>query len=352
MLEVEGFKFVQDSSFENVLNWSIDEVIRWTITELKGCYEGIDGKRMESEYNNVFNGESIDLEKSAGILTENTTFSICDLEETIRCNFHEHNISGDVLFYLSLEDCKKLFDGNLKLSIKFKVMLNRLNNLRNDDKKMGFEAQLVSLLNDLHDKICHMFQEYESQYCKLHLDILEVMKRSLSSFTAPQPSHSQQDYFERSTQKHNSPKYTLPVKSRNHPISPTGQRNISFSPIPNPSTAGAGTPSRAANSGNSSNHMPLVSSTIEPLKQLRASREDSTEKILKNAIKKHNLNEADWRQYVLVICYGDQERILKMNEQPVLIFKTLKQEGLHPAIMLRQKGEFEEVGYQTPGGRF
>ena len=89
------------------------------------------------------------------------------------------------------------------------------------------------------------------------------------------------------------------------------------------------------------------------MKQLRASKEDSCEKVLRNAMKRHNLNEADWRQHVLVICYGDQERVLDLDEKPVQIFKSLKQQGLHPAIMLRQKGDFEEVGEMaaTPGGR-
>ena len=95
----------------------------------------------------------------------------------------------------------------------------------------------------------------------------------------------------------------------------------------------------------------------EALKQLRASKEDSCERILKNAMKRHNLADQDWRQYVLVICYGDQERLLELNEKPVIIFKNLKQQGLHPAIMLRRRGDFEEVAMMngsdnvTPGGR-
>lgn len=99
----------------------------------------------------------------------------------------------------------------------------------------------------------------------------------------------------------------------------------------------------------------LSSGSNEPLKQLRASKEDSCERILKNAMKRHHLNEQDWKQYVLVICYGDQERILDLEEKPVVIFKNLKQQGLHPAIMLRRRGDFEELNMSgedvTPGGR-
>ena len=87
----------------------------------------------------------------------------------------------------------------------------------------------------------------------------------------------------------------------------------------------------------------LLSRGNEPLKQLRASKDDSCEKILKNAMRRHNLTDQDWRQYVLVISYGDKERTLELTDKPVVIFKSLKQQGLHPTIMLRRKGDFEET---------
>jgi hypothetical protein len=74
----------------------------------------------------------------------------------------------------------------------------------------------------------------------------------------------------------------------------------------------------------------------EPLKQLRASTEDSCLKILQQAMKRHHIPRDDWSKYVLVICYGDKERILKLAEKPVVIFKELQELGKHPAIMLRQ----------------
>lgn len=76
--------------------------------------------------------------------------------------------------------------------------------------------------------------------------------------------------------------------------------------------------------------------SLEPLKQLRASTEDSCVKILQQAMKRHHIPRDDWSKYVLVICYGDKERILKLEEKPVIIFKELQELGKHPAIMLRQ----------------
>lgn len=100
----------------------------------------------------------------------------------------------------------------------------------------------------------------------------------------------------------------------------------------------------------------------EPLKQLRASSEDSCLKILQQAMKRHHIPRDDWLKYVLVICYGDKERILKLAEKPVIIFKELQELGKHPAIMLRQLAatitedndselyEDSRIGDDVPGG--
>ncbi|ODQ82972.1 hypothetical protein BABINDRAFT_17063, partial [Babjeviella inositovora NRRL Y-12698] len=92
--------------------------------------------------------------------------------------------------------------------------------------------------------------------------------------------------------------------------------------------------------------------TSEPLKQLRASTGDACYKILQQAMRRHRLPLEDWRKYVLVICYGDQERILRMDEKPVVVFRELREMGQHPAIMLRQVDNGEDEGEsQTPGGK-
>ncbi|KAG7193007.1 Adaptor for signal transduction [Scheffersomyces spartinae] len=101
------------------------------------------------------------------------------------------------------------------------------------------------------------------------------------------------------------------------------------------------------------------SAVNEPLKQLRALSEDSCLKILQQATKRHHIPREDWSKYVLVICYGDRERILKLDEKPVIIFKELQEAGKHPAIMLRQLANIDaeadnygdaRLGEEIPGG--
>ncbi|CCF57686.1 hypothetical protein KAFR_0D00390 [Kazachstania africana CBS 2517] len=238
----------------------------------------------------------------------------------------ENDVSGSILKDLTLDDCKDLCDSNLKLAIKLKISINKLNDTSADLASEQNENINV-LLKNLYTTLSHKLQEYESQYKKLRMDVLEVMK------TSPSPiQHTQGDYFEQ--------------KRAHTPATHIGTATAVVKSLPDSSKSAS------------------VVATNEPLKQLRASKEDSCERVLKNAMKRHNLNDQDWKQYVLVLCYADQERILELHEKPVIIFKNLKQQGLHPSIMLRRKGDFEEVpmsnlnnhssndnGNLTPGGR-
>lgn len=111
---------------------------------------------------------------------------------------------------------------------------------------------------------------------------------------------------------------------------------------------------------NSASSTPPAVINNEPLKQLRASFDDSCLKILQQAMKRHHIPRTDWSKYVLVVCYGNKERILKLSEKPVPIFKELSELGKHPAIMLRQLAEttveesdlYEDsrIGDDIPGG--
>ncbi|OBA20010.1 hypothetical protein METBIDRAFT_45115 [Metschnikowia bicuspidata var. bicuspidata NRRL YB-4993] len=100
--------------------------------------------------------------------------------------------------------------------------------------------------------------------------------------------------------------------------------------------------------------------TNQPLKQLKASSDDTCLKVLQHAMKRHHIPREKWSKYVLVVCYGDKERILKLTEKPVMIFKDLQEHGQNPTIMLRERastfesdGDFDDsrIGNDIPGGR-
>ena len=75
--------------------------------------------------------------------------------------------------------------------------------------------------------------------------------------------------------------------------------------------------------------------SVEIFKSFRVSMEDPTCKVLPAALKKYNIN-APWGNYSLFIVYGDQERCLRMDEKPLILFKQLDKEGKKPMFMLRK----------------
>lgn len=278
---------------------------------------------------------------------EVTSWCVSSLEITtddpIVEQIRENRVSGELLGELTFDDCKELCGDDLNKAVQLKVLLNRLRNDAGRDAKLQEQQEhMVVTLRNLYSTVSQKLQEYQTQYAKLRLDVLEIVKTSNVSPAHETPSHPTQpseDYF---GGLHHPADYAsaTPV-----PLSSMPRKSSSLSTRPPPNRSGS----------SHLNETPGSAISNEPLKQLRASKEDSCEKILKNAMKRHNLADHDWRQYVLVICYGDQERILELEEKPVVIFKNLKQQGLHPAIMLRRRGDFEELNMggesATPGGR-
>lgn len=102
----------------------------------------------------------------------------------------------------------------------------------------------------------------------------------------------------------------------------------------------------------------LTAASTQPLKQLKASSDDTCLKVLQLAMKSHHIPRENWSKYVLVVCYGDRERILKLTERPVVVFKELQEHGRNPTIMLRELAqtasllEYEDarLGDDIPGG--
>ena len=120
------------------------------------------------------------------------------------------------------------------------------------------------------------------------------------------------------------------------PQTATGQQHLQQPAIAHPQPQAQLQPQPQSQPTSAQHHQSRSHSGNEPLKQLRASTDDSCMKILQHAMKRHHIPREDWSKYVLVICYGDKERILKLAEKPVVVYKELQELGKHPAIMLRQ----------------
>ncbi|SCU96497.1 LADA_0H01244g1_1 [Lachancea dasiensis] len=299
---------------EELLEWGVDEVLTWCEQKL-----AIDEKELPQ----------------------------------IRERFYQNAIDGPSVLELDLDDCKQLLNEDAQLAVKLKLEINRLKHQEHSQ-----EEDVLTILNQLYSTVSEKLQDFQGQYSRLRLDVLEVVKKdsytsqiqNTQSSSAPLQGNSHQpqhDYFEgHRVVTPGSPNNTIAMRQPlNRSTSSATSQHFSV-------TNNASTPAALPNTQASSGAGAPSGVSTEPLKHMRASKEDSCERVLKSAMKRHGLSEQDWRQYVLVICYGDQERMLELEEKPVHVFKALKEQGLHPAIMLRQRGDFEEVnGGLTPGGR-
>ncbi|KAK9324394.1 hypothetical protein V1517DRAFT_53409 [Lipomyces orientalis] len=91
----------------------------------------------------------------------------------------------------------------------------------------------------------------------------------------------------------------------------------------------------------------------EAFKPFKLKQDDPCYKVLPAVLKGHKIND-DWRQYALLVCFGDQERLLGLDEKPLRVLKELQDAGKQPVFMLRpiqgMKHEQGAIVTGTPGG--
>lgn len=141
------------------------------------------------------------------------------------------------------------------------------------------------------------------------------------------PTNSNSDWHDQTSRLLNKKPSQLGLASSAASLSTlsTVNTSLSSSPSPSPSTG---------------------SSLAEAFKSFRIKEEDPCYKVLPAALRKYRVN-ADPRNYVLVVCYDDQERLLGPEEKPLLVFKELQDAGRKPVFMLRM---LTSQGVSTPGG--
>lgn len=92
---------------------------------------------------------------------------------------------------------------------------------------------------------------------------------------------------------------------------------------------------------------------LKPIIDFSISPDAPCSDILPIIARKHRVR-GDYKSIGLVVCYGDQERIIGLDEKPLSIYKELQREGKNPIFMIRE-GESgnSEMGFVvsgTPGG--
>ncbi|KAG1746713.1 uncharacterized protein EDB91DRAFT_1236126 [Suillus paluster] len=242
----------------------------------------------------------------------------------------EHNISGDVLCLLDAEDLKAIGISTVgqRLAIlkavyqaklahhvpveadhyippSFPTTAQKVHSLEEDNKRLNERFQLLV------DEINHAPLKRQPSF-KWAQYVNPTKSPTKPDVESPHPSPQQTDpdiSHSRGLQ-HN--------QSHKHPPAPVE------SPIqPSPSTSSR--PSRQESTDN--------------LKSFKVSLEDPTWKVLPAALKKYKINNDNWQNYAMFICYGSPgnriERCLSYDEKPLLLFQKLKDAKKNPVFMLK-----------------
>ncbi|KAH9935057.1 hypothetical protein B0H21DRAFT_759323 [Amylocystis lapponica] len=84
---------------------------------------------------------------------------------------------------------------------------------------------------------------------------------------------------------------------------------------------------------------PVRQESSDNLKSFKVSLDDPAYKVLPAALKKYKINNDDWQNYAMFICYGSPsnriERCLSYDEKPLLLFQKLKDAKKNPVFMLK-----------------
>ncbi|CAL1714792.1 unnamed protein product [Somion occarium] len=106
-----------------------------------------------------------------------------------------------------------------------------------------------------------------------------------------------------------------------------------------PSNLGASTSNSQLPPPPPSHPKPQRQESSDNLKSFKVSLDDPAWKVLPAALKKYKINNDDWQNYAMFICYGSTgnriERCLSYDEKPLLLFQKLKDAKKNPVFMLK-----------------
>ncbi|KIK61584.1 hypothetical protein GYMLUDRAFT_166278 [Collybiopsis luxurians FD-317 M1] len=277
-----------------------------------------------------------------------------------------HRISGDILCMIDAETLKSLGVATVgqRLAILKAVYLLKIANnipLDSDSYVPPSEAQdrsenmtvekLHSMVKDQAQRLRALEEENKNLNSTLQsfLDDYNTLRQSFDDSSPSlrrQPSFKWAQYVkptksptkpEHVESPHPSPQqldHDIPPYTRTIPPSQLASNSVlndktkvqpSVTDSPNLSQGSAPKPSRQDSSDN--------------LKSFKVSLEDPTWKVLPAALKKYRINNDNWENYAMFICYGSTgnriERCLSYDEKPLLLFQKLKDAKKNPVFMLK-----------------
>ncbi|KAF9221392.1 hypothetical protein BS17DRAFT_844788 [Gyrodon lividus] len=273
----------------------------------------------------------------------------------------EHNISGDVLCVLDAEALKAVGVATVgqRIAILKAVYQTKLAYhvpFDSDHYVPPSEAHERTVsVEKLHDLLKEQaqrvsFLEEDNRRLKETVEILvEEYNQVRASHRSDGPSLKRQPSFKwaqyvNPTKSPTKPEVESPTPSPQQTEHDPSQVRLTQSNQIHASSASQRNPTPSTSESPGS--QPLSSSSranrqesSDNLKSFKVSLEDPTWKVLPAALKKYKINNDNWQNYAMFICYGSPgnriERCLSYDEKPLLLFQKLKEAKKNPVFMLK-----------------
>ncbi|KIY69222.1 hypothetical protein CYLTODRAFT_430557 [Cylindrobasidium torrendii FP15055 ss-10] len=279
-------------------------------------------------------------------------------------NIIEHSITGDILAVMDADTLKSLgiaTVGQRLHILKSVYMIKVAHNIafEPDDyvppSKAGGETLSVDKLNaivqDQADRLRILEEENDimSNTLQSFVDEFNSLKESLGRSVPDdgqalrrQPSFKWAQYASKSPTKADMDTPQPSPQQVEHDITPPATVRppppliVQPPPPPPPSTSNG---QRHPPNGHGQPPKPVRQESSDNLHRFKVSLDDPTHKVLPAALKKYKINNDNWEDYAMFICFGSQgnriERCLSYDEKPLLLFQKLKDAKKNPVFMLK-----------------
>ncbi|KII85848.1 hypothetical protein PLICRDRAFT_298178 [Plicaturopsis crispa FD-325 SS-3] len=263
----------------------------------------------------------------------------------------EHNISGDVLCLMDPDGLKAVGVQTIgqRLTILKNVYLTKLaHNVPIDPDDYVPPSQAERQENITVDKLYTMMKALEK---RIHdqeeeIRILRELAQPNQNEESPiqrQGSFKWATYVKpaRSPTKLDSPHLSPQQAEYDHKPPPPSSQSIQRPSAHTTTAARDPSPSGTDSQPTAQPQPPRPTrqDSSDNLKSFKVSLDDPTWKVLPAALKKYRINNDNWQNYAMFICYGPPnnriERCLSYDEKPLLLFQKLKDGKKNPVFMLK-----------------
>ncbi|KAJ7355669.1 hypothetical protein DFH08DRAFT_922665 [Mycena albidolilacea] len=317
-----------DAPDRNIIDWDETEVHAWFCSLGISQYESqLQEHSITGEVLCLLNAESL---KSIGVSTVGQRLAILKAVYQLKLAY---NIPIDPDSYVPPSEASERLDGLTveKLHAIVKDQGIRLHHLEEENRHLNHQLQLfVEDFNAFRSSVGRSDENSSNPSLRRQPSfkwaqyVRPAKSPTKPDIDSPHPSPQQLEHdlsYSRSGQSQFSAAQsqfsssTPPEKSRGTQLTDSPNLNT---PVP-PKTA--------------------RTESSDTLKSFKVSLDDPTWKVLPAALKKYRINNDNWENYAMFICYGSTgnriERCLSYDEKPLLLFQKLKDAKKNPVFMLK-----------------